>query len=163
MADDKVEYVITIRTEGGEGGSGSNGGVSKTKDGEDVSGLLPEGVKNAFAFGVAAVGKVANTVATLYLNRVDITTGNTALAQKLTFQYAEMTRALAISAAIVGGALTGNVPAVIGGVAAVVSRGASVIFDHQNISLSKNLEDITIREASIRAGASGDRYGRNGN
>lgn len=153
---DKVEYVITIRTEGGEGGSGSNGGVSKTKDGEDVSGLQSIEMLQKTALLVAG-RKAIKTVFTSYLTHVEIGAGNSLLSQKLAFHYGEIERMLAIGTALIGGAVTGNIPAMVGGVAAIASRLTDIGLERQRLALSRSVEDVGIQMANIRAGSNGDR------
>ena len=158
---DKVSYVITIKNESGGGSSGrGSGAVAQTKSGEDAGGLS-KGVKRGAAMGVAVAAKLADTAVTTYINRVDIQTGNTTVSQKLAFQYSEAKRGLAIGAALVGGIITGNPIAIVGAATAVVSRGIEISIAQENILLQRNLENISIQQANIRAGAGGDRTGRN--
>lgn len=163
---DEISYVITIRDDtglagnGGSRGNGAVGGVAKTKDGEDVSGLA-SGVKRGAALGVAFVAKIADTLTTTYINRVDIRTGNTTLAQRLSFKYSEAKRGIAIGAALIGGIATGNPVAVIGAATAVISRGIDIAIASENIQLQRDLENISIQQANIRAGSGGGRAGRN--
>ncbi len=158
---DKVSYVITIKNETGGGSSGrGTGAVAQTKSGEDAGGLS-KGVKRGAAMGVAVATKLADTAVTTYINRVDIRTGNTTLAQRLSFKYSEAKRGIAMGAALIGGIATGNPVAVIGAATAVISRGIDIAIASENIQLQRDLENISIQQANIRAGSGGGRAGRN--
>ena len=173
MKKDTVEYVITIRSEdgssGGGGGSSSSSGsgsgskkkkgAANTKDGFDILGLLKN---KKVMFGLATTGLVADTVITTSINRVDIRTGQTTLAQKMAFEYSLVKSGLAIGTTLVIGAATGNPLMMLGGVVAGASKIAQIGIAQENINLKRQVEDIGIGMTNIRAGASAERLARFG-
>lgn len=167
MADDVVSYVITIKTENADSGSSSenNSGVAKTKDGQDATGIekKPGSAAHKIGLAFAAVRKIANTVIPTAINRVDIRTGNTTLAQKLSYQYSVANRGVSIAASLVFGVATKHpVIGFIGSAVSAASWGADIALSKEELSLQRRLEDISIQQANIRAGAGGGRAGRNG-
>lgn len=169
MAD--VTYVISIRDDtGGKGGSSGsggsggmakqNGGVAPTSTGENASGFNIS-KKQAIGLGVVAAKKIANRVATTLINQVGVRTGNTTLQEKIAYTESCIERGLAIGTAIIGGAIAGNPLVVLAGVGAAVSWGVDISVAREQIRLERAVENIGISQANIRAGAGGDRSGRN--
>lgn len=168
MADDVVSYVITIKTENADSASsdssGSTGGIAKTREGQDAGGSKKtSGAVRKIGLAFAAVRKIANTVIPTVINRVDIRTGNTTLAQKLSYQYSVANRGVSIAASLVFGVATKHpVIGFIGSAVSAASWGADIALSKEELSLQRRLEDISIQQANIRAGAGGGRAGRNG-
>ena len=59
------------------------------------------------------------------------------------------------------GAVSGNPLAVAAGVGAAVSWGVDIAVAQDQLNLQRAVEQIGISQANIRAGAGGDRVGRN--
>lgn len=164
MADGTtVEYVITIKGDGSSGGKGNkSGGVASTVTGENASGL-GRTLKD-ISGAVTSVGAMAaaNKIVTTVLNRVSVTTGQATLQERLNFQYDVTKRVISTGIALIGGAASGNYLAVGAAVASIVSTGVDIAITQMNINTERRVESIGIRQANIRAGASGDRSGKSG-
>lgn len=163
MADgSRVEYVITIKGEGGQGsGNKSKTGASK-KNGvaPSADGSSSGEFKKLGGLAVAGAVAIANKVVTTAINRVGITTGQTTFQERLNYTYNAAMRVTAIGGAILGGIATGNYLAAIAGAASAVSWGVEVAVADMNIQTERRVESISIRQANIRAGSSGDRNGK---
>ena len=175
MADTEsaITYVISIKLDGAEGtAQSSNNGVAPSVNGQSVSGVGGAGksesaeLKGFFKSAPVQMAKGAILAAahkgiSTYINRVSLRTGNEALQERLSFAYSTAQRAFAIGASFVGGLATGNPLAVIGSTAAAMSWAYDIKIQAENIQIQRELEGISIRQANIRAGAGGDRAGRN--
>lgn len=168
MAD--VSYVITIRDD--TSGTGSppgvastdNTGVASASNGESAS---PKSSgfhiskKAGVMMGVAAVKKVGNRVATTYISQVGVRTGNVTLQEKLAYDKGVAMRWIGIGTAVILGAATGNPLAIAAGVGSAISWGVDIAVAQEQLNLERAVENIGIQQANIRAGAGGDRSGRN--
>lgn len=161
-----ITYEIIIRSEDG-GGSGTGGGkgtpgksVAKTPKGDDASGFPISGKKLA-AMGYVAAKRIGNRVATTYISRVGLRTGNATLQERMSYDLGVANRAIGIGTAIIGGAISGNPLAVVAGIGSAVSWGIDIAVAQEQLNLQRAVENIGISQANIRAGAGGDRIGRN--
>ena len=152
-----VQYVITIKGEGsGEiGGKQDKSGVAKTPTGKDAGGIKLGGKAI-----VATAAAVAAKVVTTSINRVGVTTGHTTMQQRLNAAYSNGASVFATGAAIVGGLVTQNYLAVVAGVASAVNSVIDMSIAEMNINTQRRVDAVSIRQANIRAGSSGDRNGK---
>ncbi len=160
MAD--VTYVISIRDDTSSDKSSKQskngiepGGVATTPSGESGSSGKPLGK----VIGLVAAKKVIQLEST-YVSMVGARTGNVTRQEQLQYDISRTHRQIAIGGMIVGGIVTGNPLAVIAGVGAAVSWGIDLAIAQKNIDIQRSIEDISISQANIRAGAGGDRYGK---
>lgn len=164
MADgSRVEYVITIKGAGGKGGSGTKSKTGSTKKkgvAPTVNGADTGEIKKLGGLAVAGAVAIGNKIVTTAINRVGITTGQTTFQERLNYTYNTAMRVTAIGGAILGGIASGNYLAAIAGAASAVSWGIEVAVADMNIQTERRVESIGIRQANIRAGASGDRTGK---
>lgn len=158
MADgSRVEYVITIK-----GGDSTSKIGAKQKSGVAPSADGTTSIDTAKIGGIAMAGAatIANKIITTAISRVGITTGQTAFQERLSYAYSAAARVLAIGTAVVGGIATGNYLAAIAGVASAATWSVDIAIADMNIQTERRVESIGIRQANIRAGASGDRTGK---
>ena len=171
---DAVTYVIHIKGDGAGGrASASSNGIAPSTNGQSVTSSQISGKStstpisgkgigsNILAISKGAVLAAANKGITTYINRVSLQSGNNALQERMAYTYSAAQRAICIGGALVGGIATGNPLAVIGAAASAVSWGIDIGIQAENINLQREVESISIRQANIRAGAGGDRIGRN--
>ena len=157
-----VTYEIIIRSEDGGGGKGSGksspkSGVAKTPKGDDAGGF--NGKKTA-ALIYAAAKQIGTRVATTYINKVGLRTGNITLQEKMSYDFSVANRAINIGSAVIMGAATGDPIAVLAGVGSAVSWAVDIAVAQDQLNLQRAVENIGISQANIRAGAGGDRIGR---
>ncbi len=159
-----VTYEIILKNEtGGGGGSTKKSGskaVAKTPKGDDASGFNLDAKKIAKLSYVAA-RQIGNRVATTYINKVGLRTGNTTLQERMSYDLSVAKRALNIGTAVIMGAVTGNPLAIAAGIGSAVSWGVDIAVAQDQLNLQRAVENIGISQANIRAGAGGDRIGRN--
>lgn len=163
MAD--VSYVITIKNEASGGGTAPSGsakrGVAKTTQGDSASGFQLN-KKQAAMMGVAAVRQIGNRVASVYIdNHVGLAEGHTTLQAKLNYNKQVANRLINIGLPLVVGVATGNPMAVIAAVGSAISWGVDVAVAQDRINIQRSVENVGIGMANVRAGAGGDRSGRN--
>lgn len=158
-----VTYEIIIKNETGGSGSGDKSGskaVAKTTDGKDASGFSIS-KKQAASMAMVAVQKIGNRVATTYINKVGMRTGRTSLQERMAYDLGVANRLVGIGTAVIMGAVSGNPLAVAAGIGAAVSWGVDVAVAQDQLNAQRAVEQIGISQANIRAGAGGDRAGRN--
>ena len=117
--------------------------------------------KAGVMMGVAAVKKVGNRVATTYISQIGVRTGNVTLQEKLAYDKGVAMRAIGIGTTLIVGAATGNPLAIAAGVGSAISWGVDIAVAQEQLNLERAVENIGIQQANIRAGAGGDRSGRN--
>ena len=170
MAD--VTYVISIRDDTSGKGStpgvasnDSNTGVAPTTSGESAS---PKSSgfniskKAGVMMGVAAVKKVGNRVATTYISNIGVRTGNVTLQEKLAYDKGVANRLINMGTAVILGFATGHpITGTMAAVGSALSWGVDIAVAQEQINLERAVEHIGIQQANIRAGAGGDRSGRN--
>lgn len=157
-----VTYEIILKNETGGGGGSEKGSksVAKTPKGDDASGF-PISKKQAKGMAMVAVRKIGNRLATTYINKVGMRTGRTTLQEEFAYDLGVANRLLSIGGAIVAGVATQNYLAVAAGVGAAISWGVDIAVAQDQINLRRAVDNISINQANIRAGAGGDRVGRN--
>ena len=159
-----VTYEIILKNETGGGGSSSkksgSKSIAKTPKGDDASGFKIDG-KKAGMLGYVAVRRIGNRVGTTLINRVGITTGNTTLQERLAYDFSILNRTINIGTAVITGAVTGNPLAIAAGIGMAVSWAVDIAVAKDQLNIQRTVENISISQANIRAGAGGDRAGRN--
>lgn len=110
---------------------------------------------------VASVGfamQAADMMVTHQINTIEARTGNSRLQQQCNFAYST---AKSLIGATVSGAMMGGVPgALIGLSSAIIMQGVQVAMAQQQINIARSVEDVSLSMARIRAGASGNRTGK---
>lgn len=165
MAAGQNEYVIRIKTEGLSDGNGSspvsNPSVSSATDesGSEKSYWTKSADSaKAAAQRIVSVGtaaSIADNLISYEINSVSLRTGATEYEQKLQFGYSTL-KSTVLPLAI--GAATGGLPgAAIGLVFGIAMQGIQWAQNSQTISYNKQLENISITMASVRAGVTGSR------
>ena len=167
MAD--VNYVITIKSEGGGSSKNAKKKIASTSSGENIdksesSGGFADFVKKAKSLSHAApVGyalKYADLAMTTHINRIELRTGSSTLQEKISYEYGMAKRIAASGIAIIGGIASGNPVVAVAGAMSLVNIGVQQTIAQQNLNIAREVEGIGIQQANIRAGANG---GRNGN
>lgn len=161
-----VNYVITIKSESSiakkpktvaSNSEGERVDTPKEESGFDSFLKKANTIKKCAATGYAL--KYVDLAVTTKLNRVELRTGNSLLQEKISYQY-NITKRLSLSAAaVVGGAITGNPLAVVGGIVSLANIGIQRAIESKNIEIAQQVENIGISLANIRAGANGGRSG----
>ena len=161
MAD--VNYIITIRQEGGSGGE-SSGGVAPTPSGVKTANKNAKSGNDFAAFGkvavaYAAVKKIGDAVIVPEINRVELRTGHETLQKRYEFAYSTINSAISIigSGAMVGGA----VGAAVGAAVAIGNFAYNTLVAQTNLDIARAVESEGIRLANIRATSDGNRSGKN--
>ena len=168
MAD--VTYRIIIEGMGG-GGSDAPRTTAATPSGEELSpkgsggndagnplGKFYKTMKGSAAVGLAL--KYANTVATTYINRVELRTGRSTYQEQLNYTKQTTMRGLGIGVAILGGVVTGNPLLALGGVVSAFDWALDIGISQGNLNIARAVNNVSIGMANIRAGAGGDRHGK---
>lgn len=162
MAD--VTYRIIIEGEGGSSEGPKKDSVARTVSGDSMSNPIGSFIKGVDKIKkmapVAYALKYVDLGITTEINRTELKTGLSTYQERLNFNYSMAKQVLGIGGAIIGGALTGNVMAVVAGVGAAVNMAVQYSIAQENINLQRRVEDISIGMANVRAGAGGDRVGR---
>jgi hypothetical protein len=164
MAD--VNYVITIRSEGG-GEEEAPKKIASTASGESVE---PEKKPSTFedfkkkAKKPAMVAKAyalkyADLAITTEINRVELRTGSSLLQEQISYKYDMTKRVFLAGALIVGGAVAGNPLAIVAGITSIADIGIQQSIARENMNIAKTVESIGINQANIRAGSNGGRFG----
>ena len=155
------EYVIRIKLPSGKkssspvsNSSASDSGTSEVQSYMDKS---AESAKNAaqrlLTFGTAA--SVADKLISYEINTVSLRTGAVEYEQKLQFGYSMLQNN---ALPLIVGAATGGLPgAIIGGMWSFSMQAISWSQNAQTIDYQRQLENIAIGMANVRAGASGSR------
>ena len=161
-----VNYVITIKTDSTVDAKPKT--VASNSSGERVDNPKEEGGFDQFLKKAKSIKKMAITgyalkyadlAITTHINRVELRTGNSVLQEKISYNYGMTKRLVLASAAIVGGALTGNPLAVVSGVVSIANIGIHQEIERKNLEIAQQVESIGISFANIRAGAGGGRSG----
>ena len=163
------EYIITIRTEGGESNDkGGNKAPSSatTKDGGKVSKKeksagqkLTQGVIRSAAFNYAkrAIGMASEA----QVGTIQLRTGQVQYQEQQQALYGYIQQGIGIAESVAMGYAVGNLPgAVIGGVATAAFKVINLGLEARRLDLQKTVESIGREQAMIRAGASGGRTGK---
>lgn len=162
MAAGNNEYVIRLQLGNlpdGSNGPVSNPSVGSSKDGGEKSywAKSADSAKSA-AQKIVSVGtaaSIADKLISYEVNSVSLRTGATEYEQKLQFGYSTL-KSTAVP--LVVGAATGGLPgAAIGLVMGLAMQGIQWAQNAQTISYNRDLENISIGMANIRAGVTGSR------
>ena len=169
MADEekRITYVIRVISEGGEGegeqgeasGKGDSAGGNKKKKKKRTFDDYSAYEKYKYITQLAPVGyamKMASTVVSNEINRVELRTGNAVLQQKIEFAKSNVMRAGALALSVA----SGNPLLMVGAVVSTVDQIADIQRRQTSINLERQLESVGIGMANIRAGAYGSRGGR---
>lgn len=157
-----TRYVIEIQFSGGEPSEGSQKpGVSSapTSAGSNASGKSNKnyGKKIAVAgYGIAS--QVAQKVVASYVNTVELRTGQQLYQERLQFVSGIASRvgSMAIAGAVFGGAGGALAGAAIG----LAMQGVDYLVEEVRLDRAKQVERIGLDRAAIRAGAGGNRGGK---
>lgn len=158
-----VTYEIIIKNETGGSGSGDKSGskaVAKTPKGDDASGFNLD-AKTIGRLAYVGARRIVNRTFTTYVNKVGMRTGRTSLQERMAYDLSIANRALNIGTAVIMGAVHGNPLAVAAGVGMAVSWAVDIAVAQDQLNVQRAVEQIGISQANIRAGAGGDRAGRN--
>ncbi len=159
------EYIIrVINNSEGEAGPVTDAGTGTKKDsaGEEKSywAKSAESAKSAARriVSVSTAGMIADKLVSYEISTVSLRTGATEYEQKLQFGYSTLKQT---AVPLVVGAVTGGLPgAIIGGLFSFVMQGISWAQNAQTIDYNRQLENISIGMASVRAGVTGSRSDR---
>ena len=162
---DTVNYVIRI--EGGDG-SGGGGGIKKkavadSPDGQSKQNALAKklGKFASPAFAIQAVKQVGAQ----HIGRIELNTGHATLQQRTAYAYSHLSSAIDAVTSIIGGAVVGGgygaAAAAVGVGISMIAGVGSIVSKQIDISKQMTIEHYSIQQANIRAGAGGDRLGRN--
>lgn len=162
MAAGNNEYVIRIELGNlpdGSNGPVSNPSVGSSKDGGEKSYWAKSADSaKAAAQKIVSVGtaaSIADKLISYEVNSVSLRTGATEYEQKLQFGYSTL-KSTAVP--LVVGAATGGLPgAAIGLVFSFAMQGLQWAQNQRVINMNRNLENISIGMANIRAGVTGSR------
>ena len=165
-----VNYIITIRHEGGSGGSGGTSpgvaptvsGESATGDGNVIGDLYGAYQKATKIAPIAFAMKLIDSTVTREINRVELRTGHSTYQERISWSYGVAKRTLLTGALLIGGIATGNPVAIGGAVLSAANRGIELIQAAEDLRISRAVEDVGIDMANIRAGSYGDRGRRDG-
>ena len=165
-----VNYIITIRHEGGSGGSGGTSpGVAPTVSGESATGeenvigsIWNRATKITKLAPIAYSLKMLDSIATREGNRVELRTGHSTYQERISWSYGVAKRALSTGALLIGGIATNNPLAISGAVISTIFQEVEVAQAAQDIRISRAVESVGIDMANIRAGSYGDRGRRDG-
>ena len=154
-------YSIIIKNGTGGGSSAPADPASpKQKSAKEEGSKAKKIISAGAMYGIAK--QTAARVISHQINTVALRTGKNELQERLQFQYNVASQAFSVAQNVAIGYMTGNIPGAV--VAAAVSIG-SIAIDHaiksNELRMSRQLEDIQIGLADIRAGSLGDRTGRN--
>ena len=161
MAD--VTYKILIEAvNGGGAGGDSPRSTAITPSGEDVSPKTDTAASAVISYAKSAANvglalKYASKVITTDINRVSLRTGRAMYQQQLNWTFSTATKTAGILAALAGALVTGNPLLAMAGMASALDAQFDYQLQKENIRLEKNVEDISIGMANIRAGAGGSR------
>jgi hypothetical protein len=112
------------------------------------------------SYGIAK--QIINSVYTHQVNTTELRTGNSEYQQRLQFHKDLMDRAFNLGESLVAGfMLGGGVGALIGAATSVTMMGVQIAQKADRIATQQSVENISIGLADVRAGAMGDRQGRN--
>lgn len=158
------EYVIRIKMDGSSGKSSGPvtdpSGSSATDEGSSEKSYWAKSADSAksAAQRIVSTGTaiaVADKLISYEISSVSLRTGATEYEQKLQFGYSTF-KSTALP--LIMGAVTGGLPgAVIGGLFSLAMQGITWAQNAQTISYNKQLENISIGMASVRAGVTGSR------
>jgi hypothetical protein len=161
-------YIIKIKNET-DSSEGSKAFASTLKEGGGAVGKNAAAVMSGKTInGIAKLAgaktalNIADSIANLYINRVELTTGNSTYQQRLADTKGYVTKATNAALAIGGAAMVG------GPGAALMTAGGIVISDlikhtiaEQELQIRMSIEAETIRMANVRAGSYGGRTAKN--
>lgn len=158
-----VTYRIIITDESG-GGKASTTATTPSGDESKPTGRrqktpFEKVVKKYASIGMAR--NVVNTLARNEINRVELRTGSQALQDRISFAY-DTVNSLADSAMTIaaGASMGGVVGAGAAAVYTVATKTVSLLNASTNQKISRSIESIGINQTNIRAGANGNRGGR---
>ena len=157
-----VNYIITIRQEGGSGGE-SSGGVAPTPSGVKTANKNAKSGNDFAAFGkvavaYAAVKKIGDAVIVPEINRVELRTGHETMQGRYNFAYNTATSLL--GSAVAGFAAGGVAGAAISVALNVGAMMYKTTVAQTNLDIARAVENEGIRLANIRATSGGNRIGR---
>lgn len=154
-------YSIIIKNGTGGGSSSPADPASpKQKTAKEEGSKAKKIISAGAMYGIAK--QTAVRAITHQINTVALRTGKNELQQRLQFQYNVASQTFSIAENIIIGAKIGQAPGAI--VAAAVSIGSKVMdytIKSNELRMARQLEDVQIGLADIRAGSLGDRMGRN--
>ena len=161
MAD--VTYRIILSSSGGT--NTKKAAVAPTPQGREMTnplskflGSAGEAIKTVVTNHYAV--NMANGVISHEIGRVALRTGNRALQQALSTQYNAAKSIISIGATIATGIATGNPLTVMAGAMSIVTGLVELGQAQENINIGKAVNGVSVDMANIRAGAGGDRLGR---
>lgn len=96
-----------------------------------------------------------------YLNTVELRTGNARLQERNAYNFNTAATFASIGGALAFSAITGNVLGMGAAAIAGISKIADIAESQYTINLKRNIEQTSIQQANIRAGAMGGRVGNN--
>ena len=160
----KNEYIIRIKADGSSGSGNSPvtdpSGSNATDEGSSEKSYWTKSAESAktAAQKIVSVGTaaaVADKLISYEISSVSLRTGATEYEQKLSYAYSTI-KSTALP--LVMGAVTGGLPgALIGGLFSLAMQGITWAQNAQTISYNKQLENISMGMASMRAGVTGSR------
>lgn len=153
IEEDKKEAPEAAKTAAGESVSGKGGKKKREK------GTFEKILKCA-AFGYAK--QIVSTVAQNEINLISLRTGNQQYQERVQFVKNVSSKLFDIGTNIALGAATGGLPgAIVGAAVGTVTTAINVAYEYRALDLSRQIENIGLEQARIRAGTGGSRIGRN--
>lgn len=150
------EIILRNRTSGA-GKAKSPTSASATKSGAASA----EEKQTQLISGVAAYGyakKVITQVVSHRVNTVELRMGQAELQEKIALKYSIGRQAFGfLEGIVIGGGLAGVPGAIIGGIASLTSSVMNIALRQDTININRDLEDISISQNNIRAGAGNSR------
>lgn len=158
-----ASYEIILRNKTSDAGSSSSAASPRGNTKKTVPDTAPPPIRQLAGMGAAyGIAKSAmSKIVTHTINTVSLRTGQTEYQQRLQFQYEIASRGFNILESVVVGAMVGNAPGAILGAATSLGSALHDLYNRSDtLRISRNLENISIGLADIRAGARADRQGR---
>ena len=158
MAD--VNYNIVIEIKGGDSANEEKRAVAQTQNGEDAqeSGLDTKKLLKAAGIGIGI--RSANAIISHEIGMTELRTGHSTYQKKLQFMYSTASQVLTVAAGIGISIATQNPLGIIAAAGTVLNTAMSYAFAAEELSLSRSLEAVTLRQTYIRAGVGGYRNDR---
>lgn len=154
-------FIIEDRTGGDSGGPLGSSNGKKTARAPTSDATFAENAYKLYKSAPAMFAlKGIDNVVTTWINTVELRTGNSTLQQQMQWKYSTAKQLGGAAISIAAGIATGNPALIIGGVMAGVNYAKNIAISQYEINLQRQVENIGIGLANIRAGSGGDRYSR---
>ena len=164
---DTTSYVITIKLDGNGGASSAKKSTANTVSGGKVREKESDFVKTVKDLhGIVKMAPVgyalsfSKRVVNTYNNTVELRTGNARLQERNAYNFNTISTIASIGGAFTYSAVTGNALGMGASMIALASKAYDIAESQYMINLNRSLEQVTIQQANIRAGAMSSRTGQ---